>query len=113
MSYLKFCSLLFKKNKLKQVKKQQQHAQFVLSSLLSNDLQIIDISDPIYEQDKQFMLDNAQANQKGVLPPQFFNENDYCGNYESFAISIENDELFQFLKLAEKKQKVNQAVNEL
>lgn len=96
------------------MKKQQQHAQFVLSSLISNDLQIIDISDPIYEQDKQFMLENALANQKGLrLPPQIFNETIYCGDYDSFASSIESDELFQFLKLAEKKTKIAQTVNEV
>ena len=96
------------------MKKQQQHAQFVLSSLISNDLQIIDISDPTNEQDKQFMLENALENPKGLrLPPQIFNESNYCGDYDSFADSIENDELFQFLKLAEKKPKVTQAVNEI
>ncbi len=62
------------------LKKQQQHACFVLTSFKTIDLKIIDISDPIYEQEKQFMVEKSQPNSNGIiLPPQIFNDEEYCG----------------------------------
>jgi hypothetical protein len=38
------------------------------------------VSDPLNSDDKQFMLDNSEANSKGlVLTPQFFKDEEYCG----------------------------------
>lgn len=63
----------------KEVKKQQQHALFVLTSH-NIDFKLIDLSDPAYEQDKQLMLDKGKPNSKGIIaPPQIFNEDEYCG----------------------------------
>ncbi len=46
--------------------------------------QIIDISDPINETEKEFMIANSESNAKGlILPPQIFNENEYCGVYNT------------------------------
>lgn len=40
----------------------------------------IDITEPGKESDKQFMQDHAEAkDSKHPLPPQIFNEDDYCG----------------------------------
>lgn len=62
-----------------EVKKQQQHALFVLSSH-NIDYQLIDIADPTYEKDKKQMIENSKPNSKGVIvPPQIFNGDDYCG----------------------------------
>lgn len=61
------------------VKKQQQHALFVLTSH-SIDFKLVDVADPSYEEDKQLMLDKSKPNSKGlIVPPQIFNEDEYCG----------------------------------
>ena len=87
-----------------EVKKQQQHAFFVLSSH-HVDLKLIDIADPTYKEEKRTMLEHSKPNDKGqVLPPQIFNEDDYCGDYPQFEKAIEVEELFQFLKLAPPKK---------
>jgi glutaredoxin len=62
-----------------QVKKQQQHALFVLSGH-SVDLKVIDVSDPANEEEKKLMVDGSQPNAKGlILPPQIFKDDEYCG----------------------------------
>jgi SH3 domain-binding glutamic acid-rich protein len=67
----------------------------------SIEFQQIDIADPIYEEDKAFMIENSKENAKGlVLTPQIFKDDEYCGDYRQFEEAIENEELFQFLKLA-------------
>lgn len=84
----------------KEVKKQQQHVLFVLSSH-NIDFIEIDIADPANEELKQKMLDNSKPNKKGIiLPPQVFNDDEYCGDYDEFEIAIEDVQLHQYLKLA-------------
>lgn len=62
-----------------EVKKQQQHALFVLSGH-GIEHKVIDVSDPINEEEKNKMMESSQPNAKGViLPPQIFNEDEYCG----------------------------------
>ena len=34
-----------------------------------------------------------------AIPPQIFNGDQYCGNYEAFDDAVEDDELEEFLKL--------------
>lgn len=50
------------------------------------DFKAIDIVDPANKEDLEFYLANAKPNEKGqILPPQFFNEDEYCGvNYSLF-----------------------------
>ncbi len=61
------------------VKKQQQHALFVLSGH-KLELKVIDVSDPANEQEKQLMIESSQPNAKGlILPPQIFKDDEYCG----------------------------------
>lgn len=68
---------------IKKVKGNQQRALFVLSGH-HIEHQIIDISDPINETEKEFMIANSESNAKGlILPPQIFNENEYCGVYNT------------------------------
>ncbi|KAL6264480.1 hypothetical protein P5V15_004588 [Pogonomyrmex californicus] len=60
----------------------------------------IDITEPGKELEKEFMQANSNArNNKYPLPPQIFNEDDYCGDYEDFDLANEMDELEKFLKV--------------
>lgn len=45
------------------------------------DFERIDITDPANDEQKQFMRDNAtpKEGQNVPLPPQIFNEDQYCG----------------------------------
>ncbi|EZA59857.1 SH3 domain-binding glutamic acid-rich protein-like protein [Ooceraea biroi] len=82
-----------------QVKKRQQRVLMILDSK-SVEYEIIDITEPGKELDKEFMQANSNArNNKYPLPPQIFNEDDYCGDYEDFDLSNEIDELEKFLKV--------------
>ncbi|XP_068603287.1 SH3 domain-binding glutamic acid-rich-like protein 3 [Brachionichthys hirsutus] len=42
----------------------------------------------------------AKAGNPAAAPPQLFNEDQYCGNYEMFCEAVEADAVEQFLKLA-------------
>jgi hypothetical protein len=69
-----------------EVKKQQQHALFVLSGH-NVELKVIDVSDPANEGEKQLMIENCQPNAKGVIsPPQIFKDDEYCGVCSSNSI---------------------------
>lgn len=51
------------------------------------DYQVIDITEPGKEADKEFMQLNSMAkDSKYPLPPQLFNEEDYCGVNVKFII---------------------------
>lgn len=83
----------------KEVKKRQQRIMMILDSK-GIKYEPIDITEPGRELDKQFMQDNAKAkDSKHPLPPQIFNEEDYCGDYDGFDLANENDVLEAFLKL--------------
>lgn len=66
---------------------------------------VIDITEPGKESDKEFMQQNSKTAESestvktNPLPPQIFNEEDYCGNYEEFDLANEMDDLEKFLKL--------------
>ena len=63
-----------------QMKKQQQHLQSTLESF-KIDFENIDISCPTNEEQKKFMRANSKTKEGSTvpLPPQIFNEDDYCG----------------------------------
>lgn len=62
-----------------QVKKRQQRVSMILDSK-SVEYEIIDITEPGKELEKEFMQSNSNARtNKYPLPPQIFNEDDYCG----------------------------------
>lgn len=69
---------------------------------------IIDITEPGREADKEFMQNKSTSNGATVsdpeprhaLPPQIFNEEEYCGDYDAFDLANEIDTLEQFLKVA-------------
>ncbi|XP_070155806.1 SH3 domain-binding glutamic acid-rich protein homolog [Polyergus mexicanus] len=83
----------------KEVKKRQQRVTMILDSK-NVEYEIIDITEPGKELDKEFMQANSNARtNKYPLPPQIFNEDDYCGDYEDFDLANELDELEKFLKV--------------
>lgn len=66
--------------KKKKVKKHQIRAQFLLDSYKIK-YELIDISDPLMEKQKEIMLQMAKRRNESTppQPPQFFNEDQYCG----------------------------------
>ncbi|KAH0563808.1 SH3 domain-binding glutamic acid-rich protein homolog [Cotesia glomerata] len=84
----------------KEVKKRQQRVLMILDSK-NVQYEIIDITEPGKEDSKEYMQTNANPkDSKYPLPPQIFNEEDYCGDYEDFDLANEIDELEKFLKLS-------------
>lgn len=70
--------------------------------------EILDISEPGKEEDKDFMHTNSTSNgatasdqtPRHPLPPQVFNDQEYCGDYDQFELANEIDNLEVFLKLS-------------
>uniref|UniRef100_A0A1B6H4K3 Uncharacterized protein n=1 Tax=Cuerna arida TaxID=1464854 RepID=A0A1B6H4K3_9HEMI len=83
----------------KEVKKRQQRVCMILDSK-NITYDVIDITEPGKEADKEFMQQNSDAKDaKHPLPPQIFNDETYCGDYDEFDLANENDELEKFLKV--------------
>lgn len=90
----------------KEVKKRQQRVLMILDSK-NIKYEIIDITEPGREDDKDFMQNNSKSNGGTVsdpnprtpLPPQVFNDDEYCGDYDQFDLANEIDTLEQFLKV--------------
>ncbi|KAE8745154.1 hypothetical protein FOCC_FOCC008220 [Frankliniella occidentalis] len=92
----------------KEVKKRQQRVLMILESK-NIPCEIIDITEPGKESDKEFMQQNSKprGDQKHPLPPQIFNDDEYCGevclvckDFIGFDLSNENEKLLPFLKMA-------------
>jgi SH3 domain-binding glutamic acid-rich protein len=70
--------------------------------------EIVDISEAGREEDKNFMQTNSTSNggtasdpePRHPLPPQVFNDDEYCGDYDQFELANEIDNLEVFLKLS-------------
>lgn len=63
------------------MQKRQDHILWTLESK-NIEHQQIDISDPLFEKEREFMRENTiNENSKGktVLPPQIFNDEEYIG----------------------------------
>merc|ERR1712071_189924 len=84
----------------KEMKKRQLKAQLLLASK-GVEFSVIDIADPGLEVERKYMQANAKVkdNARNPIPPQFFNEDIYCGDYEGFDEANELDCLEEFLKL--------------
>lgn len=83
----------------KEVKKRQQRVMMILESK-NVAYSVIDIAEPGKESDKEFMQQNSKTrDSKHPLPPQIFNDETYCGDYEDFDMANELDELEKFLKI--------------
>ncbi|XP_055532442.1 glutamic acid-rich protein-like isoform X3 [Wyeomyia smithii] len=91
----------------KEVKKRQQRVTMILDSKHIS-YNIIDITEPGQEAEKDFMQKNSEHNGATIsdqnprhpLPPQMFNDAEYCGDYDDFDLANEVDNLEVFLKLA-------------
>lgn len=91
----------------KEVKKRQQRVFMILDSK-NIKYDVIDITEPGKECEKEMMQTKSTSNGATVsdpeprhpLPPQIFNEEEYCGDYDAFDLANEIDTLEQFLKLA-------------
>lgn len=70
--------------------------------------EIVDITEPGKEPEKELMQDKATSkggtigdpNPRHALPPQLFYDQQYCGDYDLFDTANELDTLEDFLKLA-------------
>lgn len=68
----------------------------------------VDITEPGKESEKELMQNKSTSNGGTVsdpeprhpLPPQLFNDDEYCGDYDAFDMANEIDTLEVFLKLA-------------
>uniref|UniRef100_A0A4W5Q9I4 SH3 domain-binding glutamic acid-rich-like protein 3 n=1 Tax=Hucho hucho TaxID=62062 RepID=A0A4W5Q9I4_9TELE len=77
------------------VKSQQAEVMRILESK-SIQYELIDISVGGEVRDEM----RSKAGNPTAVPPQFFNEDQYCGNYEMFSDAVEEDKVEQFLKMA-------------
>ncbi|XP_063900034.1 SH3 domain-binding glutamic acid-rich protein homolog [Zophobas morio] len=90
----------------KEVKKRQQRVLLILDSK-NVQYEVIDIAEPENEDKKDFMQNFSTSsggtisdpNPRHPLPPQLFNDDDYCGDYDQFDMANEIDEMEKFLKL--------------
>ncbi|XP_028317098.1 SH3 domain-binding glutamic acid-rich-like protein 3 [Gouania willdenowi] len=77
------------------VKSQQAEVMRILDSK-SIQYELIDISLGTELRDEM----RNKAGDPTAVPPQIFNEDQYCGNYEMFSDAVEEDKVEQFLKMA-------------
>merc|ERR1712192_396155 len=91
-----------------------QHRITMILKSLGIAIELCDISAPGMEEQRDFMRANAtkKENQRNVLPPQVFNGDKYCGDYDAFDVANEDDELEEFLGIPRKHPKVEPAEGE-
>ncbi|XP_050307288.1 SH3 domain-binding glutamic acid-rich protein homolog [Anthonomus grandis grandis] len=102
----------------KEVKKRQQRVQLILDSKNIN-YELLDIAEPNMEDAKEYMQNNSKMmggtisdpNPRHPLPPQIFNDDEYCGDYDAFDMANEMDEMEKFLKLSPEEQPEAKVIN--
>lgn len=87
----------------KEIVTHQQRIFMILKSL-GIDCAPVDIAGPGMDEAREFMRANGKKKdgQRNVLPPQIFNEEKYCGDYDDFDIANEDDLLEEFLGIPKK-----------
>merc|ERR1719186_1809101 len=67
----------------------------------------VDISAPGMDEQRDIMRAGAKKKegQRHALPPQIFNGEKYCGDYDDFDVANEDDELEEFLGIPRKTPK--------
>merc|ERR1712080_622548 len=84
----------------KEIANNQHRITMILKSL-SIEFELVDVGAPGTEKDRDFMREQGRKKegQRHCLPPQIFNGEKYCGDYDAFDIANEDDELEEFLGL--------------
>lgn len=84
----------------KEIKKRQQRAQMILDSLEIK-YETIDVTEPAHEKERDQMqaVCKKRNSQTTASPPQFFNDDVYCGDYEDFDLANDEDKVKVLLKL--------------
>eukprot|EP00092_Neocalanus_flemingeri_P098539 GFUD01125665.1.p1 GENE.GFUD01125665.1~~GFUD01125665.1.p1 ORF type:complete len:179 (-),score=65.65 GFUD01125665.1:129-593(-) len=90
----------------KEISNAQHRITMILKSL-GIVMEVVDISAPGVEEQRDFMRAGAKKKegQRFALPPQLFNGEKYCGDYDDFDVANEDDELEEFLGLPRKTPK--------
>ncbi|KAK1785440.1 hypothetical protein P4O66_018806 [Electrophorus voltai] len=78
----------------REVKSQQAEVMRILESKNIH-FELIDISVGGALRDEM----RTKSGNPTAVPPQIFNEDQYCGNYEMFSEAVETDTVEQFLKM--------------
>ncbi|ERE76267.1 SH3 domain-binding glutamic acid-rich protein [Cricetulus griseus] len=82
------------------IKKKQQD---VVRFLEANKIEFEEVDITMSEEQRQWMYNNIPPEKKPAqgnpLPPQIFNGDRYCGDYDSFFESKESNTVFSFLGL--------------
>jgi len=76
----------------------QNRILMILNSL-GIQTEAVDVAAPGMDDARDFMRANGKKSEKArhVLPPQIFNGDKYCGDYDDFDIANEDDHLEEFL----------------
>jgi len=85
-----------------------QHRILMILKSLGMELDVVDISAPGTEKERDYMREHGKKKEgfRNVLPPQIFNGEKYCGDYDDFDIANEDDVLEEFLGIPRKTPKV-------
>ncbi|KHJ98364.1 SH3-binding, glutamic acid-rich protein [Oesophagostomum dentatum] len=83
-----------------EIRKRVQRTLMILDGL-SIPFDAVDITKPGNEKERMFMREHAiKEDVKGTpLPPQFFYNEEYLGNYVDFEEAVEDDRIAEFLRL--------------
>ncbi|XP_007553015.1 PREDICTED: SH3 domain-binding glutamic acid-rich-like protein 2 isoform X1 [Poecilia mexicana] len=82
----------------------KKHQQALVGFLEANRINFQEVDITMLEEQRLWMYRNIPKEKKpekgNPLPPQIFNEDRYCGDYEDFFQSKENNTVFAFLGLS-------------
>jgi len=86
-----------------------QQKIFMVMKSLKIEFEPVDIAGPGMDDEKDIMRAKGKKKegQRHALPPQIFNGEKYCGDYEDFDLANEDDELEEFLGIPRKTPKSN------
>lgn len=91
---------------------QRKNQHTILSKLQAEKVDFIkiDVTDPKHNQEKLHMRELSKSRKEGTfaVPPQIFNDSEYCGDYEAFADALETQNLWEFLKMKKTEESENQ-----
>jgi len=81
-----------------------QHRILMILDSLAIEHEVIDIANPGMDEARDFMRGEGKKKEgsRHVLPPQIFNGDKYCGDYDDFDVANEDDHLEEFLGIPRK-----------